>query len=420
MKRFARWMLLALAVLLGSAAYAQAPAAPSAVAPPLPGHFSGRCDGSHAGHVEGQGRDGTVYLLGSIHVMKKDVHWETAGLKDALGASDVLYLEVTGLDEASMQAAQPAILQLGSDPEHGLSTKISKEDATLLDAAVKSMGLPGAQAMEPLQPWLVQLMISVLPAVQAGYDLNSGVDKKLEAEVKQTGKPVKGFETVTEQMHYMADMPAPLQAQMLHQTLVDLPKSVSQTDAMVADWTRGDVEAIAKLDNDEMKVKYPELYDKLLVKRNERFAEPGRHAERSGNRDGLCDHRRRASGWAGQRGEDARSARLHSGSRGVALRQPHSAHYPHVGRGISEPSCGCRTGAYCTSGGCGSCWCRERASGRYRWRTGESARSGLRAADRPQHAPAATREHRSSGPDRATPTRGQPRRQRDGDAKLPV
>jgi hypothetical protein len=220
-----------------------------------------------------KGVHGTVYLLGSIHVMKKDVHWETAKVKEALGASDTLYLEIAGLDDASMQAAQPEIIQLGTDPEHPLSTKISKEDIALLDGAAKSVGLPGEQALEPMQPWLVYLTISVLPAIQAGYDPNSGVDKKLEAEVKQTGKPVKGFETLKEQMHYVADMPAPLQAQMLHQALVDLPTSVSQTDTMVADWTRGDVESIAKLDNDEMKVKYPELYDRLLVKRNERFAD---------------------------------------------------------------------------------------------------------------------------------------------------
>jgi uncharacterized protein YbaP (TraB family) len=214
-----------------------------------------------------------VYLFGSVHVMKKEVHWETAKVKEALGASDTLYLEIAGLDDASIQAARPEIMQLGTDPGHALSTKISKTDVDLLDSAVKSMGLPGEQALEPMQPWLVYLTLSVLPAIQAGYDPNSGIDKTLEAEAKAAGKPVKGFETMSEQMHYVADMPLPLQTQMLHQTLVDLPTSVSQTNTMVADWTRGDVDAIARMENDEMKAKYPELYDRLLVKRNERFAD---------------------------------------------------------------------------------------------------------------------------------------------------
>jgi len=220
-----------------------------------------------------KGVHGTVYVFGSIHVMKKDVHWETAKVKDALNSSDVLYLEITGNDEASMQAAQPEILQLGMDQGHPLSTKISKEDVDLLDAAVKTMGIPGEQALEPMQPWLAWATVSVLPMIQAGYDPKSGVDKILEDEVNASKKPVKGLETLTGQLHMLADMPMPMQAQMLHQALVDLPKDVSEIDTMVADWSSGDVEAIGKMENDEMKVKYPELYANLLVKRNVQFAD---------------------------------------------------------------------------------------------------------------------------------------------------
>jgi uncharacterized protein YbaP (TraB family) len=109
--------------------------------------------------------------------------------------------------------------------------------------------------------------------IQAGYDPKSGVDKILEDEVNASKKPVKGLETLTGQLHMLADMPMPMQAQMLHQALVDLPKDVSEIDTMVADWSSGDVEAIGKMENDEMKVKYPELYANLLVKRNVQFAD---------------------------------------------------------------------------------------------------------------------------------------------------
>jgi len=220
-----------------------------------------------------KGVHGTVYLFGSVHVMKKDVHWETAKVKDALASSDALYLEIAGLDQDSVEAARPEIMKLGSDQAHPLSTKISKDDVALLDAAVKTMGMPGEAALEPMQPWLVYLTISVVPMVKAGYDPNSGIDRLLEAEAKGESKPVKGFETMSEQMHYFSDMAMPLQVEMLHQALVDLPKSAAETDTMVGDWTKGDVEGIGKLENDEMKTKYPELYQKLLVERNKRFAD---------------------------------------------------------------------------------------------------------------------------------------------------
>lgn len=272
MKRFAAMLGLTF-VLAAGMGVAQ-------TAAPAPAKDAGAAPAASAKQTEAvpalwkvKGAHGTVYLFGSVHVMKPSVHWETAKVKDALTGSDTLYLEISGLDEDSIKAAQPEIMALGVDQAHPLSTKITKEDVGLLDDAVKSMGMPGEQAMEPLQPWLAYLTISVVPMVKAGYDPNSGIDKLLESEAKGASKPVKGFETISEQMHYFSDMAQPLQVEMLHQALVDMPKSVTDIDTLVADWSKGDVDGIGKIENDEMKTKTPELYQKLLVERNKRFAD---------------------------------------------------------------------------------------------------------------------------------------------------
>jgi len=219
-----------------------------------------------------KGVHGTVYLFGSVHVMKPEVQWETPKVKAALVESDVLYLEIPDVDPEAMKAMQPMVLQMGMDVAHPLSTKISKADVDLLDAAVKGLGMPGEAAFEPMKPWMAYTVLSVLPAMKAGYATDSGIDAKLAAEAKSLNKPVKGFETAIEQMHFLADMPEAEQVEMLHKTLIDLPKSQTQLEAMVGDWTRGDVDKIAAMENDELKVKYPVLYEKLLVKRNEHFA----------------------------------------------------------------------------------------------------------------------------------------------------
>ena len=220
-----------------------------------------------------KGVHGTVYLLGSVHVMKPEVKWETPKVKDALAASDVVYLEVKDIDPASMAAMQPIVLQMGMDAEHPLSGKISKADVELMDSAAKGLGLPGEQMFEPMRPWMASMVLSMLPASKAGFAVDSGVDGKIAAEAKDLGKPVKGFETAEEQMHFLADIPEAEQVEMLHKTLVDMPKSATELNEMVADWTNGEVDKIAAMENDEMKTKYPALYDKLLLKRNEKFAE---------------------------------------------------------------------------------------------------------------------------------------------------
>ena len=118
-----------------------------------------------------------------------------------------------------------------------------------------------------MQPWLVYLTVSVAPAVKAGYDPGSGIDRVLQDEAKAAGKPVKGLETMGEQMHLVADLPMADQVALLHEELAELPKSVGQMDEIVGDWTAGDVVKISALDHDELKVKHPALYDKMLVKR---------------------------------------------------------------------------------------------------------------------------------------------------------
>lgn len=220
-----------------------------------------------------KGVHGTVYLFGSVHVMKPDVRWETAKVKAALAESELLYLEIPDVDPEAMKALQPLALQMGMDMEHPLSTKISKEDFALLDTVAKGMGMPGAAGFEPLRPWMVYTFLSVLPATKAGYAADSGIDAKLAAEAKAEKKPIKGFETAEQQLHFLADMPQAEQVEMLHKALIDLPKSEGKLDEMVGDWTRGDVDKIAAMENDEMKTKYPDLYEKLLVKRNQHFAE---------------------------------------------------------------------------------------------------------------------------------------------------
>ena len=269
-KSFAALALLAALAFPGFVA-AQLPAPdPAATAKPLPAGIQGE---AVPALWQVKGVHGTVYLFGSVHVMRKEVHWETPKVKDALKSSDVLYLEIADIDPESVKKMQPTIMKLGMDMEKPLSTKISKDDVAMLDAAVKKMGLPGEEAFEPMRPWMAYLALSVLPAIQAGYAPNGGIDQVISGEAKGQNKPIKGFETMEDQLHFLADFPEDQQVLLLHQELTDLPKSVGEMDEVVGDWTHGDVEKIGALDNDEMKTKYPVLYDKLLVKRNVHFAD---------------------------------------------------------------------------------------------------------------------------------------------------
>jgi uncharacterized protein len=218
-----------------------------------------------------KGVHGTVYLFGSVHVMKPEVEWQAGKVKAAFDASDLLYLEIANLDD--MAAAQPLLMQYGLDPEHPLSSKLSQEDVAALDSAVKAIGMPGESMIEPMRPWLVSMTLSVLPMVKAGYSPNSGIDMLLLSETKQAKKPVKGFETLEDQVHLMADVPEAEQIAMLHKDLAELEKSTAQMNELVVAWEKGDVEKIGAIDNEELATKYPAVYKRMVVDRNTRWAD---------------------------------------------------------------------------------------------------------------------------------------------------
>ena len=48
-----------------------------------------------------KGAHGTLYLMGSVHIMKPNVKWESDKVLNALAASDVLYLEIANIDDTA-------------------------------------------------------------------------------------------------------------------------------------------------------------------------------------------------------------------------------------------------------------------------------------------------------------------------------
>lgn len=214
-------------------------------------------------------RDGTtVYLFGTVHVLPQGTQWHYPQLDRALAESDVLYVELVDDDPATMQ---PLVMQYGIDFAHPLSSELDAADEQRLQAAAQTAGIP-AQALDAMKPWMAAVTLTVAPIVKAGFDPASGADKKLRAQFAAQGKPVKGLETAAQQIGYFANLSQAVQVSMLRNSLDDYAKADTETAALVKDWQHGDVDAIAAVENSDMRDKYPVLYKTLLTERNQRWA----------------------------------------------------------------------------------------------------------------------------------------------------
>jgi len=219
-----------------------------------------------------KGVHGTMYLFGTRHSVKKGVAWETETIKNALKDSSVLYLPVAGLDEDTRTELKRVRITLGVDAEHPLSSKISKEDLGMLDAAAKQLGAPGESIMEHVQPWVAWLYIESLPEKKAGTDSGAVLNGALDDEAQTAGKTVKGLSTADAELRAIAELPLDVQIQLLHASLVDLDSEADRIQAIQEAWLRGDVQGMITNGIDDLKAKVPAVYEALNVNGDKRYA----------------------------------------------------------------------------------------------------------------------------------------------------
>jgi uncharacterized protein YbaP (TraB family) len=216
-----------------------------------------------------QGPHATVYLFGTVHVLKPTTVWRSPKIEAAFKSAGTLWEEIPNADDAA--AIQPLVVKYGIDVAHPLSGKLGPAGKARLQAVETTLGMPATQ-LEPMRPWLASLMLEVVPLVKAGYDPNSGVDKLLKADAAAAGKPLEGFETLEQQVRFFADLPEKLEVDYLLSTLDEANKGTKELDQLVDAWAAGDTKTLESLLNSDMTQKYPELYRILLVQRNKAFA----------------------------------------------------------------------------------------------------------------------------------------------------
>ena len=210
-------------------------------------------------------KDTTIYLFGTIHALPKDAQWFSGPVARAYGQSSELVTEIPMDDPAgdAKTIAAHALLPEGKS----LRDLMTPEDRKQFEAALVSLGLP-VEAMDRFQPWYAALVLTLRPVTQAGYDPQSGAETELS--VKADGKRKAALETVEQQIALFAGLPTSAQLVLLDETAEGVATATATFDAMVADWMKGDPDALAMLINQDMDD--PVLYKRLLTDRNARWA----------------------------------------------------------------------------------------------------------------------------------------------------
>ena len=212
--------------------------------------------------------DTTIYLFGTVHVLRPGTVWFDGGVKAAYDASSEVVLEMIEPEPAEVASL---VMQKAVDPDGPpLSQKLGAH-APAYQPAMATVGMPAA-SFEQFEPWFAATVLTVGSVTKAGFDPATGIEKSLVGTAAKDGKTLGEIESVNEQLDFFDKLSEPAQSAGLNAAVKQLPTAAADLDKMVERWAAGDPEGLAALMNKDTTMS-PELLKILLTDRNARWAD---------------------------------------------------------------------------------------------------------------------------------------------------
>ncbi len=211
----------------------------------------------------------TLYILGSIHFLKRESYPLRNIIEEAFKNSRKLVLEID-LAGADAEKVQRLTMEKGVSRDGiTLQQSVSKETYELAEKRARELDLD-IRAMSPLKPWVAALTMAAMKLRKLGFDSNFGVDRYFADRAKRERKPVQGLETPEFQIGLFDQFSRRDQESMLRQTLKEMDLLENGVERIVQAWTAGEVAKMEELILASMR-DYPEVHRKLIADRNRRW-----------------------------------------------------------------------------------------------------------------------------------------------------
>ena len=228
-----------------------------------------RADGALHSLWELHGKHNTVYLLGSIHVLRASDYPLAPVVLEAYAHAGSVLMEID-LDEINSETVQSEMLASATLPDgKTLPDVLGKQRYEKAAALAREVGVD-LSLFDQYAPWFAAEAISELQLTQLGFQPETGVEMYFMDRARGDGKSVAGLETAHDQISVFQNMSMDTQAEYLMASLEqahDLPK---QVDSMVRAWQRGDTQWFeTELKSDLGRD--PNLFQSVLGSRNRKW-----------------------------------------------------------------------------------------------------------------------------------------------------
>ena len=216
-----------------------------------------------------QGTSNSIYLLGSIHMLRAEDHPLPTVIEAAYDDAEVLIMEVD-MDDLDAVASQTAFVKAGVLQDDTTLRDLMGDD--LYDQALRAAAVIDIplDMLSKTEPWYAAMTIEIMVLSRIGFNPVLGVEMHLLSKAVADGKPVEGLETVDEQIGFLDGLSIAAQRDMLLTTLAEGARIGDLMDDMILAWRHGDTRYLESALLEGF-AEHEELNRVLITNRNQRW-----------------------------------------------------------------------------------------------------------------------------------------------------
>jgi uncharacterized protein len=213
-----------------------------------------------------QGKQATVYLLGSVHALQDKDYPLPSVIETAFTNSRVVAFE-TDIGELESPKIAMKMLSKSQLPEgQTLQDVLSPDVYKTFMKHVEESGTP-AVMVERMKPAMAAITLEVFEMIKMGLNPQNGVDKHFYPLAQSAGKQIIPLETVDYQLELVTGFSKEEGELLMKSALKEIDNVKKEFGELVKAWREGDGDKLQKLMNEAM-ADAPVIYKRLLTDRN--------------------------------------------------------------------------------------------------------------------------------------------------------
>ncbi|NJK29986.1 MAG: TraB/GumN family protein [Acaryochloris sp. SU_5_25] len=211
----------------------------------------------------------TVYILGSIHLLKPSDYPLAQQINEAYDNAEKLVLEVDLGDLKSSQAQSIVLDKATAKDGKTLQDRLTPQTYELAKTKASEIGLP-IEAFSGFEPWFFSLSLVTLKLQRLDFKTEHGVDQYFFNKATQDKKEILALETIEDQFNLFDNFSQGNQEKYIRQTIEELDTLETSFKKIVGAWKVGDEKTLESLMFESFN-DYPDLEDQIFGARNRKW-----------------------------------------------------------------------------------------------------------------------------------------------------